>query len=448
MVEEHVGRLLKLSKAHQGHLDGLRRDVGNVRKATEGMQEEVEALRECLEASGLLRRGQLAAHLHRRRFDTLLRRSSYSCDVLLTDIVQAPGVLHPILQFAGVASIPRVSACSSTLRGSTEVSQKYAARPTRLYLLGGSSGSHQPLASALRLDVTRGEWEHLPPMPTERDVLAAAAVDGKLYAVGGTDGHRAFSALECYDTEIGMWSELEPMPTARGGLGAAAMGGVLYVIGGSDGERALRSVECYDIGTNRWMQAPALLTPRRGVAAATCGRYLYAIGGSDGSQSLDTVERLDVESGSVWEAVAPMATPRRAAAAAVLNGRVYVAGGAGGVHSQDPSLDLVECLDPERNVWEELPRMPTARRGLVLLPAEGRLWALGGSDSSEASGAVEVFHTETGVWTVLPAMPVRCGYFGAAVIQTFEVLGLTIGPAAAQELRSALSSRPPSAMRF
>lgn len=281
-------------------------------------------------------------------------------------------------------------------------------------------------------------------------MLAAAAVDGKLYAVGGTDGHRAFSALECYDTEMGMWAELEPMPTARGGLGAAAMGGMLYVIGGSDGERALRSVECYDIATNRWLQAPALLTPRRGVAAAACGRYLYAIGGSDGSQSLDTVERLDVEGlgGGVWEVVAAMATPRRAAAAAVLNGRVYVAGGAGGVHSQDPSLDLVECLDPERNAWRELPPMPTARRGLVLLPAEGRLWALGGSDSSEASGAVEVFHTETGVWTTLPAMPVRCGYFGAAVMQTFEVLGLTIGPAAAQELRSALSSRPPSAMRF
>lgn len=231
---------------------------------------------------------------------------------------------------------------------------------------------------------------------------------------------------------------MQPMPTARGGLAAAAVNEMLYTVGGSDGTKALSTVERYDVGDDVWQKGPSLLTPRRGLAVAVMGKILYAIGGSDGSETLDSVESLNTEYGISWQCLPPMPTPRRAAAAAVLKGRIYVVGGAGGIDAQDPSLRVIERFDPELFTWETLAPMPSARRGLALVPVNGLLLALGGSDGTRTYSAVETYDPCANAWEVRTPMPARRGYFGVAVTQTLEVLGLTIGPAAAQELRGAL----------
>lgn len=439
MVEENIGRLLIQSKSQQAQIDGFRREVASMYKSINGLQEELGALRECMLSSGLLRCGQLAAHLHKRRFENLLRRCTCAWDVLLTDVVHAPGVLHPILQFAGVTSIRHFAACATALRNSAEMSQQYAARPTRLYLLGGSAGDHMPLNSALRFDVPRGEWEELSPMPTARDVLTSAAVGNQIYSIGGTDGERPFGTVECYNTETGEWSPVQPMPTARGGLAAAAVNEMLYTVGGSDGTKALGTVERYHVRDDVWQKGPSLLTPRRGLAVAVLGRILYAIGGSHGSETLSSVESLNTDHGVSWISMPSMSTARRAAAAAALKGKIYVVGGAGG-SDEDPSLRATECFDPERHMWEVIAPMPSARRGLSLAPIDGFLLALGGSDGTRTYSAIEAYNPSLGCWEVRTPMPTRRGYFGVAVTQTLEVLGLTVGPAAAQELRGALRS--------
>lgn len=446
MVEQHIGRLLLQNKSQQGQIDCLRRQMASTLKTVDGLQEELGALRECLVASSVLRSGHLAALLHRRRFDSVLRRCSCVWDVLLTDVVNAPGVVHPILQFAGASSLCHFAACAAALRDGAERSQQFAARPTRLYLFGGSADRF-PLSSVLRFDVTCRVWEELAPMPTARDYLAAAGAGKHIYAVGGTDGERAFDTVECFHTDLARWHELQSMPTARGGLAAAVVHETLYAIGGSNGTRALGTVEMLDLEVaeaascggemleNMWQTGPRLLTPRRGLAVAVMDRFLYAIGGSDGGMTLDTVECLDTAQGHAWVPMPPMPTPRRAAAAAVHKGRIYVVGGAGG--SRDSSLAVTERFDPERFTWETLMPMPSARRGLALLPVDGMLYALGGSDGTRTFSAVEVFDPATNMWDVRPPMPARRGYFGTAVIQTFELLRLTAAP---EELRRAMSS--------
>ena len=76
-------------------------------------------------------------------------------------------------------------------------------------------------------------WTRGPDMPTARDALAAAAVGGKLYVVGGDKGHANYaSILEVYDPSANRWTRGPDMPTARGYLAAAEAGGKIYVIGG------------------------------------------------------------------------------------------------------------------------------------------------------------------------------------------------------------------------
>ena len=90
-------------------------------------------------------------------------------------------------------------------------------------------------------------------MSTARYALAAAAVDGKLYVMGGYDGQNRLSSVERYDPAKNAWEAVAPMSTARSGLAAAAVDGKLYVMGGHDGQNGLSSVERYDPARNEWV---------------------------------------------------------------------------------------------------------------------------------------------------------------------------------------------------
>jgi len=80
-------------------------------------------------------------------------------------------------------------------------------------------------------DPATDTWTTKTNMPTERHQLAAAAIDGKLYVVGGWSWSLK-TALEVYDPATDTWSTKANMPTSREGLAAAAIDGKLYVVGG------------------------------------------------------------------------------------------------------------------------------------------------------------------------------------------------------------------------
>jgi N-acetylneuraminic acid mutarotase len=120
-------------------------------------------------------------------------------------------------------------------------------------------------------------------MPTGRDHLAAAAIDGIFYAVGGRAG-ALFDVLEAYDPASRAWTPLAPMPTARGGLAGTAFAGRLFTFGGEgnpvDPNGIFAQVEVYDPGSNTWDALPDMLTPRHGMGAAVSGKRIFVPGGA------------------------------------------------------------------------------------------------------------------------------------------------------------------------
>ena len=81
--------------------------------------------------------------------------------------------------------------------------------------------------------------------------LSASAINGKIYAVGGTpNGRDGLRNFEVYDPVTDTWAKAPDMLTARGNLSTSAVNGVVYAIGGSQGllRRALPTVEAYDTG--------------------------------------------------------------------------------------------------------------------------------------------------------------------------------------------------------
>ena len=87
------------------------------------------------------------------------------------------------------------------------------------------------------------------PMPTARHGLAVAAVNGKIYGIGGHGGpNQELNTVEAYDPATNTWSTdvevvspkgvvlhipLAPMPTARSDLAAADANGLIYAVGGT-----------------------------------------------------------------------------------------------------------------------------------------------------------------------------------------------------------------------
>ncbi len=229
--------------------------------------------------------------------------------------------------------------------------------------------------------ITAGNvWFTVAPMPTARYRLAAAAVSGKVYAMGGISS--AFSILntvEVYDPSTNAWSTAASMPTARSSLAAAVVNGKIYAIGGQDSASiALNTVEVYDPISNSWNTPNPLVGPpapmptaRSSLAAAAVSGKVYAIGGlSSASSSLNTVEVYD-PSTNAWSTAASMPTARDALGAAVVNGKVYAISGFGG-------SGTLEVYDPSTNTWSTAASLPSGPGGLAAADANGLIYAVGG----------------------------------------------------------------------
>jgi hypothetical protein len=125
-------------------------------------------------------------------------------------------------------------------------------------------------------------------MTTPRNLhVAVLALDGSIFAIGGTHDGIKLSGTEARLAGSNSWSTRAEMPTARMAAAAARdADGNILVFGGTGGVGAsdLRTVEAYSPTTNTWRRLPEMPTARNALAAAAGpdGR-IYVIGGITGA---------------------------------------------------------------------------------------------------------------------------------------------------------------------
>jgi len=105
------------------------------------------------------------------------------------------------------------------------------------------------------------------PMAMARVGLAAATVNGKIYAIGGSNSilnnNSVLNTVEVYDPSSDSWGAAANMSTTRSYFAAAALQGKIYAIGGmGTANSLLNTVEVYDASSNSWTAEYNL--PRRG----------------------------------------------------------------------------------------------------------------------------------------------------------------------------------------
>ena len=126
-------------------------------------------------------------------------------------------------------------------------------------------------------------WSYVAPMDISRNTLGAAALGGKIYAVGGWNVTDAvLNSVEVYDPIVNSWNPIAPMDISRNGLGVAALGGKLYAWGGQGaGFAYLKSAEVYDPIDNSWNSIAPMDVSCAHFGAVALGGKLYAVGGTN-----------------------------------------------------------------------------------------------------------------------------------------------------------------------
>ncbi|GIX96054.1 beta-scruin [Caerostris darwini] len=254
-----------------------------------------------------------------------------------------------------------------------------------LYTIGGcdpevtKQGKMVPLRSGHSFDLASKKWRKLPKMRHSRMYHGTAALQGKIYVVGGKDEtDNMLDSVEVYDPEKNAWYELNShLDSPSMGVGVCTHGGQLWVIGGMVQSKAgkidlVKDVKRYDPNNQSWNHdIPDIPFPRAFIGAVECGKRLYVIGGtsyadidiySEELNSLDDVLVYeDVK--RKWQASVPMPSPRHFVATATVGRSIFVLGGLTSFKKE--ALDEVILFTENTKQWHPCSTLPVPLCGFA-----------------------------------------------------------------------------------
>lgn len=274
----------------------------------------------------------------------------------------------------------------------------------------------------------KGTWRTAVPMPTKRTEVAVAALDGKIYVVGGFEKPRLGNVLnfaitpsvEMYDPATDRWTSKASMPVGLHHIGIGVAGGRLYVIGGYRQSglsvwNPVATVYAYDPTTDSWTERAPMPTVRGALSVTEHDGKLYAIGGYDRKANNAQVEVYD-SLHNVWRTAAPIPTPRDHLAAATIDGQIYAIGGRlDGDYSRN--LSVTERYDPVNDRWTRVADLPTARSGITAAVIEGKIYVMGGEGAAGTFNESEAYDPVRDIWQRMATMPTARHGLGSAVAQ-------------------------------
>ncbi len=222
-----------------------------------------------------------------------------------------------------------------------------------------------------------GRWFSRALLPTPRQEVVHAILNGKIYVPGGLAfGGVGSSLVEVYNIATNTWSTAAPMPEPLHHMGFAAVNGRLYVLGGYRGNSFVPNIKVYAMNpdSNVWVEKNPMLIARGAHIALTYLNKIYVIGGVITGFTVSNRTDIYDPSTDSWIIGANMPTPREHLSGAIVDSLIYVAGGRSG----GGNFNILEAYSPATNSWSTKQPMPTARGGLAAASLNGRLYVFGG----------------------------------------------------------------------
>lgn len=301
--------------------------------------------------------------------------------------------------------------------------------------------------SALPFSEGAGDfWTSMSPIITARRGLGVAAVEGKIYAIGGGNDWISpyLGTNEMYDPATDTWTTKASMPTPRTGFAIAAYGSKIYCIGGEFTDHGyLTGVnEVYDTATDTWETKASMPTPRDRMVANVVDGKIYVIGGGEASTYPVYVcssknEVYDPET-DTWTEKTPLPTPVLGAASAAVDDKIYILGGQAGLFLGGWH-DFNQVYDVKNDTWSTAAPVPVgfdraAAGATTGILAPKRIYVFGGFTEASYTprNLTQVYNPENNVWSSGTEMPTPHANFGVAVVndELYVISGsqVNIGP--------------------
>ena len=279
-------------------------------------------------------------------------------------------------------------------------------------------------------EAAEDSWTTMAEMPTERSAPGVAAVNGKIYVIGGY-GNGYLTINEEYDPATNTWTTKKSMPTIRTSFAIAVYQNKVYVIGGRSGvagyygELRCGVNEVYDPATDTWETKASMPTNRSALCANVVDGKIYLIGGletpvSSGPNVSVLTEVYDPATDS-WTTKKPIPTGVYYYASAVVDNKIYVIGGSRRPSAETPNLNQI--YDPETDTWSYGKPLPTpvtdaAAGATTGVWAPKRIYVIGGriNYSWDGTNINQVYDPENDSWTVGASMPTARYHLAVAVV--------------------------------
>jgi N-acetylneuraminic acid mutarotase len=268
----------------------------------------------------------------------------------------------------------------------------------KIYAMGGYNGP--ALSTVEEYDSATDTWMRKADMPEARYAFPCLAFDGKIYVFGGQVetyenglyNYHNLSQIDVYDPNTDTWTKKGDMPSARAGMGVSVVNGKIYVVGGWDNNQYLSTTEEYDPVTGIWTKKADMPTPRGNHASPVIDEKIYVIGGWQNDGVSSSVEVYDPII-DIWVKKADMPNPRGSTVASVVNGKIYIIGG-----GSDKVLELVEEYDVLTDTWKRKADMLTPRTAIAACEVNGIIYVMGGRSKDYFYNAiVEAYDTGLGM---------------------------------------------------
>jgi RNA polymerase sigma factor (sigma-70 family) len=254
-----------------------------------------------------------------------------------------------------------------------------------------------------------GEWVRKADMPTPRGQLTTAAVNGKIYAIGGLIdlNYHVTATVEEYDPINDVWTKKADLPKPKmTNYSASVVDGIIYMVGGADYDKVGNTVDAYDPIKDKWTSKKDMPTPRKNFCTEVANGKIYAMGGigagtANFGKNISAVEEYDPVN-DTWTKKADMPGPRDVFCCATFDNKIYVFGGQIWYGNWgDPIVPETLEYDPIVDRWTQKSNMPTPRAGAGAVLVDNKIYVIGGFGAKGLPDVpiVEIYDPSNDTWS-------------------------------------------------
>ncbi|KAM5155357.1 kelch-like protein 30 isoform 1-T1 [Callospermophilus lateralis] len=278
---------------------------------------------------------------------------------------------------------------------------------------GGEEPTPQPGNFAFYNTKAR-RWTALPDFPDyHKWGFSLAALNNDVYVTGGSRGTQTdtWSTTQawCFPLKEAAWKPVAPMLKARTNHASAALNGEIYAIGGT--ALGVVEVESYDPYTDSWTPVSPALKYVSNFCAAGCRGRLYLVGSSACKYNALALQCYNPVT-DAWSVIASPFLPKYLSSprCAALQGGLYLIG---------DNTKKVYVYDPGANLWQKVQSQHSLHENGALVPLGDALYVTGGrwqGMDGDYRVEMEAYDTVRDSWTRHGALPRLWLYHSASSI--------------------------------